>query len=115
MNQSHINLSKINKCSAKSGALGLARSMAEHFSSAHGYENVTCNNIGPGYVRTELTSSVFADEERAKRLADATIIGRNSEPEDLVGPAVFLASKASGYVTGQTLMVDGGFGALGMR
>jgi len=101
--------------SAKSGALGLARGMAEHFSSVHGYENVTCNNIGPGYVRTELTASVFADEERAQKLADATLVGRNSEPEDLVGPTVFLASGASGYVTGQTLMVDGGFGALGMR
>lgn len=39
--------------SAKSGVMGLARNMAEHFSSAHGFENVTCNNIGPGYVKTE--------------------------------------------------------------
>ena len=81
----------------------------------HGYEGVTCNNIGPGYVKTELTAKVFADSERAGRLADATILGRNSVPEDLVGTAVFLASPASAYMTGQTLMVDGGFTALGLR
>lgn len=95
--------------------LGLARAMAEYFSTAHGFENVTCNNIGPGYVKTELTASVFENEERAKKLAEATILGRNSVPEDLVGTAVYLSSKASGYVTGQTIMVDGGFTSLGMR
>lgn len=100
---------------AKSGILGLARSMAEHFSRAHGYDNVTVNNLGPGYVKTELTASVFQDEERANKLAEATLIGRNSVPEDLVGPTIFLASLASAYVTGQTLMCDGGFTALGMR
>eukprot|EP00956_Cyclotella_meneghiniana_P022950 scaffold43993_cov65-Cyclotella_meneghiniana.AAC.1 len=77
--------------------------------------NVTVNNLGPGYVKTDLTASVFADEERAQRLADATLFGRNSVPDDLVGPAIFLASPASAYVTGQTLMCDGGFTSLGMR
>ena len=99
---------------AKSGILGLARSMAEHFST-DGFTNVTVNNLGPGYVKTDLTASVFADEERAQRLADATLLGRNSVPDDLVGPAIFLASPASAYVTGQTLMCDGGFTSLGMR
>jgi len=100
---------------AKAGALGLARGMAEHFSPAHGFEGVTCNNIGPGFVKTELTAKVFADEERAEKLAGRTMLGRNSAPEDLVGTAVFLASPASAYMTGQTLMVDGGFTALGLR
>ncbi len=100
---------------SKSGALGLARALAEYFSPTHGFENVTCNNIGPGYVKTELTAKVFADMERAKRLADATILGRNSVPEDLVGTAIYLSSNASAYVTGQTIMVDGGFTSLGMR
>ena len=89
--------------SAKRGLLGLARAMAEHFSTAHGFENVTANNVGPGYVRTELMASFFADEARGTRLAEATLLGRNSVPEDLVGPAVFLASPAAGDVTGQTL------------
>mmetsp|Transcript_898 Transcript_898/g.1848 ORF Transcript_898/g.1848 Transcript_898/m.1848 type:complete len:279 (+) Transcript_898:105-941(+) len=100
---------------AKSGLLGMTRGMAEHFSPKNGFENVTCNNIGPGYVKTELTAKVFEDEERAQRLADATILGRNSVPEDLVGTTVYLASRGSSYVTGQTIMVDGGFTSLGMR
>ena len=101
--------------SAKAGLLGMTRGMAEHFSSKYGFENVTCNNIGPGYVKTELTAKVFEDEERAQRLADATILGRNSVPEDLIGTTVYLASRGSSYVTGQTIMVDGGFTSLGMR
>jgi len=100
---------------AKSGVLGLCRSMAEYFSPVHGYHNVTCNNIGPGYVKTDLTAKVFEDEERAGRLASATILGRNSVPEDLVGTAVYFCSNASSYVTGQTIMVDGGFTSLGLR
>mmetsp|Transcript_9398 Transcript_9398/g.13794 ORF Transcript_9398/g.13794 Transcript_9398/m.13794 type:complete len:278 (-) Transcript_9398:60-893(-) len=101
--------------SAKSGLLGLTRALAEYFAPAHGFANVTCNSIGPGYVATELTKSVFEDEARAKRLAEATILGRNSVPEDLVGTAVYLSSQASSYVTGQTIMVDGGFTSLGLR
>jgi len=100
---------------AKSGNLGLARAMAEYFAPYHGFENVTVNNISPGYVKTELTASVFADVERAERLAGRTLIGRNSVPDDMVGTVVYLASEASNYVTGQTIPVDGGFTALGLR
>eukprot|EP00548_Thalassiothrix_antarctica_P004140 CAMPEP_0194144452 /NCGR_PEP_ID=MMETSP0152-20130528/13509_1 /TAXON_ID=1049557 /ORGANISM="Thalassiothrix antarctica, Strain L6-D1" /LENGTH=271 /DNA_ID=CAMNT_0038844319 /DNA_START=90 /DNA_END=905 /DNA_ORIENTATION=- len=100
---------------AKSGNLGLARAMAEYFSPCHGFENVTVNNISPGYVKTELTESVFADKERAERLAQRTLIGRNSVPDDMVGTAVYLSSEASSYVTGQTIKVDGGFTSLGLR
>lgn len=100
---------------AKSGTLGLTRALAEAYSAPHGYANVTCNAIAPGYVKTELTKSVFDDAERSQRLADATMVGRNSVPEDLVGAALFFCSPAAHYVTGQTLPVDGGFSALGMR
>jgi len=100
---------------AKSGSLGLARSMAEYFSPYHGFENVTVNNISPGYVKTELTASVLADVERAEKLAQRTLIGRNSVPDDMVGTVVYLASEASNYVTGQTITVDGGFTSLGLR
>ena len=99
---------------AKSGVLGLTRALAEAYSPKHGYDGVTCNAIAPGYVRTELTAAVFADEERAARLAAKTMAGRNSVPDDLVGPAIFLASPAAAYVTGQCLNVDGGFTALGL-
>ena len=53
----------------------------------------------------------IADPERARRNAEQTCIGRNGEPADLDGPILFLCSDASGYVTGQTLFVDGGFSA----
>lgn len=99
--------------SAKSGILGMTRGLSEAYSPRRGFHGITCNAIAPGYVSTELTKSVFDDKERAQMLADKTILGRNSVPEDLVGPAVFLCSQASEYVTGQTLAVDGGFGSLG--
>ena len=51
---------------------------------------------------------VFEDEERAGRLADRTIIGRNSEPEDLVGACVFFCQPGAAYITGQTLYACGG-------
>jgi gluconate 5-dehydrogenase len=101
--------------SAKSGALGLSRAMAEHFAPIHGFDNVTVNNIAPGYVKTELTAKVFADTKRVEKLAERTLIGRNSVPDDLVGTVIYLSSEASSYVTGQTISVDGGFTSLGLR
>uniref|UniRef100_A0A7S4F9P5 Gluconate 5-dehydrogenase n=1 Tax=Chrysotila carterae TaxID=13221 RepID=A0A7S4F9P5_CHRCT len=98
---------------SKSGVLGLTRALAEAYSPPHGFSGVTCNAIAPGYVSTDLTRSVFADAHRARMLAAKTIAGRNSVPDDLAGPAVFLASSAAAYVNGQLLNVDGGFTALG--
>ena len=93
---------------ASKGAVAqMTRAMAEAWSS-HG---VTANAIGPGFFRTELTAAVFNDPERAARNAAQTCIGRNGEPEDIDGPVLFLCSDASAYVTGQVLMVDGGFTA----
>ncbi|MBJ3761951.1 SDR family oxidoreductase [Maribius pontilimi] len=92
---------------SKGGVAQLTRAMAEAWSS----KGINANAIGPGFFRTELTQAVFADPERAARNAAQTCIGRNGEPEDIDGPVLFLASKASDYVTGQILMVDGGFTA----
>ncbi len=93
---------------ASKGAVAqMTRAMAEAWSS-HG---ITANAIGPGFFRTELTAAVFNDPERAARNAAQTCIGRNGEPEDIDGPVLFLCSDASAYVTGQVLMVDGGFTA----
>ncbi len=64
-----------------------------------------------GFFHTPLTGPVFADTERAAKLAAQTAIGRNGQLADLDGTTVFLASNASAYVTGQTLAVDGGFTA----
>ena len=91
----------------KAGIAQLTRAMAEAW-SAHG---ITANAIGPGFFPTELTASVFDDLERAGRNAAQTCIGRNGRMEDIDGPLLFLCSEASGYVTGQVLMVDGGFTA----
>ena len=98
---------------AKSGVLGLTRALAEAYSPMRGFSGITCNAIAPGFVRTELTASVFANDERAGRLAARTILGRNSVPDDLVGAAVFLCAPASAYMNAQTLYVDGGYTALG--
>jgi gluconate 5-dehydrogenase len=92
---------------AKGGVVQLTRAIAEEWSK-HG---VTCNAIAPGFFPTPLTEPVFADSERAAKLAAQTAIGRNGNLSDLDGATVFLASNASAYVTGQTLAVDGGFTA----
>ncbi|MGI9025764.1 MAG: SDR family NAD(P)-dependent oxidoreductase [Burkholderiaceae bacterium] len=91
----------------KGGVVQLTRAIAEEW-SPHG---ITCNAIGPGFFPTALTAAVFANAELADRNASQTCVGRNGELKDLYGATVFLASEASAYVTGQTLMVDGGFTA----
>ncbi len=92
---------------SKSGICQLTRAMAEAWSN----QGITCNAIAPGFFPTELTAPVFGDENTANWAATQTAIGRNGELEDLRGPTLFFASKASDYVTGQTLYVDGGFTA----
>ncbi len=92
---------------SKGGIAQLTRAMAEAWSP----QGITANAIAPGFFPTELTGPVFSDPERAARNAAQTAIGRNGEMEDLTGPALFLASEASRYVTGQVLHVDGGFTA----
>jgi NAD(P)-dependent dehydrogenase (short-subunit alcohol dehydrogenase family) len=72
---------------------------------------VCCNAIAPGFVPTPMTRAVLGDPKRAAALAGRTMAGRNGELGDFAGVAVFLASRSSGYVTGQTIFVDGGFSA----
>lgn len=91
----------------KGGVVQLTRAIAQEW-SPHG---ITCNAIGPGFFPTALTAAVFDNAELAQRNASQTCIGRNGELTDLYGATVFLASAASAYITGQTLMVDGGFTA----
>ena len=68
-----------------------------------------CNAIAPGFVATPLTADVASDPARSAALAARTMIGRNGEASDFEGIAVFLASRASAYITGQLIYVDGGF------
>lgn len=91
----------------KGGIVQLTRAIAQEWSRF----GITCNAIGPGFFPTALTAAVFDNPELAQRNAEQTCIGRNGELADLHGATVFFASNASAYITGQTLMVDGGFTA----
>lgn len=92
---------------SKGGISQLTRAMAEAWSK----DGINANAIGPGFFPTELTAAVFDDEERSSRNAAQTCVGRNGNLEDIDGPLLFLSSSASDFVTGQVLMVDGGFTA----
>lgn len=92
---------------AKGGIVQLTRAIAREWSPF----GITCNSIGPGFFPTQLTAGVFADKKLAAHHATSTCIGRNGELTDLYGAAIFFASDASSYITGQTLMVDGGYTA----
>ncbi len=92
---------------SKGGITQLTRAMAEAWSK----DGITANAIAPGFFPTELTAAVFGDDAMSNHHANMTCIGRNGELDDLAGPAVFLASDASRYVTGQVLPVDGGYTA----
>jgi NAD(P)-dependent dehydrogenase (short-subunit alcohol dehydrogenase family) len=93
--------------SGKGGVVQLTRAIAQ----AWGRQGITCNAIGPGFFPTALTAPVFADATLADRHAAQTCIGRNGRLDDLHGVTVFLCSDAAPYITGQTLMVDGGYTA----
>ncbi len=90
---------------SKAGVAGLIRSQAEAWSRY----GVCCNAISPGVVHTAMTEAIFADPERARAMAERTMVGRNGVPEDFAAVAVFLASAGSAHITGQTIFVDGGF------
>jgi len=91
----------------KGGIAQMTRAIAQEWSS----KGVTCNAIGPGFFKTALTAPVFENSALREKLAAQTCIGRNGELDDLYGATIFLASNASAYITGQILMVDGGFTA----
>jgi NAD(P)-dependent dehydrogenase (short-subunit alcohol dehydrogenase family) len=88
----------------KAALLGLARASALDL-GGHG---VTVNCIAPGPFLTDLPMSILSDAEK-KTFADHTALGRWGDPKEMVGPALLLASDAGSYITGQTIVVDGGF------
>ena len=91
----------------KSGVMGVVRTLAVEWAE-HG---IRVNGIGPGYFRTALTEALFADDAARARLMTRIPQKRFGDPADLSGALIFLSSAASAYVTGQLLMVDGGWTA----
>src|SRR5262245_54289902 len=91
---------------SKHGVLGFTRALAAEL----GKEGVRVNAIGPGFIETPLNAQVrAANPELAKTFIAHTPLGRAGSAEDIVGPAIFLASDLSAYVTGSIVMVDGGY------
>ncbi|MGP9435129.1 2-dehydro-3-deoxy-D-gluconate 5-dehydrogenase KduD [Ewingella sp. AOP8-B2-18] len=90
---------------SKSAVMGITRLMANEWAK-HG---INVNAIAPGYMATNNTKQLRADEGRSKEILERIPAGRWGVPEDVMGPVVFLASKASDYVNGYTVAVDGGW------
>jgi NAD(P)-dependent dehydrogenase (short-subunit alcohol dehydrogenase family) len=92
----------------KGGLTQLTKSMCNDL----GKYGIRVNAIGPGWVETGMTKALRENEERYKAISDRIPLGRWAVPEDLAGLAVFLASEASAYITGQVIFIDGGYMAM---
>ncbi|MVT53368.1 SDR family oxidoreductase [Bradyrhizobium yuanmingense] len=90
---------------AKAGLAGLTRALAADYAP----DGIRVNALAPGYVATEMTAKSYADPVMHEDRRRHTMLGRWGQPADMVGAAVFLASQASAYVTGQEIFVDGGW------
>ena len=93
--------------SSKGGVASLTRSLAVEWAKY----GINVNAVGPGYVRTELTRALQDDATRSSNIVSRIPIGRWGTPQDLKGAFIFLASRASDYITGQIIYVDGGWTA----
>ncbi len=90
---------------SKSGVMGITRLMANEWAK----EGINVNAIAPGYMATNNTAALRADEGRSNEILGRIPANRWGTPEDLMGPIVFLASQASDYINGYTIAVDGGW------
>jgi NAD(P)-dependent dehydrogenase (short-subunit alcohol dehydrogenase family) len=91
--------------SSKGGVIQLTKVMALEWAR----HNITVNAIGPTYFETPLVAALRNDPERFRFINERTPMGRWGQPEELEGTVIFLASKASDFITGQTIFVDGGW------
>ena len=104
----HIGLREVPAYTASKGGVSqISRSLALEWAD----RGVRVNAVCPGYVRTPFIKPLTDDDARRTFIEERTPLGRLAEPEEIVGPVVFLASDAASYVTGSTLFVDGGFTA----
>jgi len=96
------NAGQANYAASKAGILGFTKSVALELGS----RNIRCNAIAPGFIETEMTGAL--DEKTVQEWRDAIPLKRGGTPDDVANLCVFLASDMSGYITGQTINVDGG-------
>ena len=96
------NAGQANYAASKAGLIGLTKSTARELAS----RGITVNAIAPGYITTDMTADLAEDTKQ--KLSESIPIGRLGTPDDLAPAAIFLASDEAGYITGQTLIIDGG-------
>lgn len=96
------NAGQANYAAAKAGLEGLTRTVAREF----GAKGITCNLLAPGWVETDMTASLPAEVREAA--VAMTVVKRLASPDDIAAAVEFLCSEQAGYITGQTLCVDGG-------
>ena len=99
---------RIAYCAAKAGVVNLTRVLAFEWAQ----NNICVNAVGPTFVRTPLTDALLEDESVRQDVLWRIPLGRLAEPEDVTGAVVFLASPASDFITGHTMLVDGGWTAV---
>lgn len=103
---SEIGVALIPAYAASKGAI---RQLTKAWAVEWAKYNIRVNAIGPGYMRTEMTESLYHDVERYNKVMSRVAIKRWGTSEDVKGAVVFLASRASSYITGQVIYVDGGW------
>jgi NAD(P)-dependent dehydrogenase (short-subunit alcohol dehydrogenase family) len=92
---------------SKAGVVQLTKSLAVAWAA----DGIRVNAIAPGWIETPMTEPARSDAGRNRAILDRTPLGRWGTPDDIVGPALFLASDAARFITGAVLMVDGGYSA----
>jgi 3-oxoacyl-[acyl-carrier protein] reductase len=96
------NKGQANYAASKAGLIGLTKAVAKELAS----RNVLCNAVAPGYIETEMTAAL--GEAAREALSGQIALGRLGQPEDIAGVVRFLAGPGASYITGQTIVVDGG-------
>jgi NAD(P)-dependent dehydrogenase (short-subunit alcohol dehydrogenase family) len=105
------------KGSAKLGIYAVTKAadiqLVKNLAVAYGPSNIRANAIAPAVVKTDFAKALWEDSVRAEKVARSYALRRLGEPEDIAGAAVFLASRAGAWTTGQTLVIDGGWSVQG--
>ena len=96
------NAGQANYCAAKAGLVGFSKALAKEIGS----RNITVNVVAPGFIETDMTKEL--GEQTKEALINQIAVQRLGQPEDIAAAVAFLASRQAGYITGETLHVNGG-------